>query len=207
MQDLIEPIRRSPRLPEIIKELEAYWQAEQKKRYAFWAEHDENLKAEFIEGEIIYHSPVYGRHWKVSTNVLTYLLPHVNANKLGEVAVEKVMIRCTRNDYEPDVCFWAKEKSKDFQLKQSAFPPPDFIIEILSESTEAKDQGIKMTDYALHGVQEYWLIDPDTQSLEQYLLQEDCFALNQKLKSGSIASQVITGFEINLTQIFEGFEK
>ncbi|NJL15172.1 MAG: Uma2 family endonuclease [Microscillaceae bacterium] len=205
MIDLLDPIRHSPKLPDLIRELEAYWQAEQEKRHAFWADHDEGQKAEFIEGEIIYHSPVYGRHWKVSTQILRYLIPYVYEHQLGDVAVEKVMIRCTRNDYEPDICFWTLEKSQNFQLKQSAFPPPDFIIEILSESTEARDRGIKMTDYALHGVQEYWLIDADNQALEQYLLQGEAFVLNQKLKSGAIASQVITGFEISLAQLFEGF--
>jgi Uma2 family endonuclease len=205
MIDLLEPIRRSPRLPEIIKELEDYWQAEQKKRHAFWATHDEGVKAEFIEGEVIYHSPVYGRHWMVSTNISGYIIPYTRDNKLGKVAIEKVMIRCTRNDYEPDICFWTLEKTKDFQLKQSAFPPPDFIIEILSDSTEERDRGIKMTDYALHHVQEYWLIDTDTQTVEQYLLKGEVFELHQKLKSGSIASQVIAGFEIKLEQIFEGF--
>ncbi|MCU0445283.1 MAG: Uma2 family endonuclease [Microscillaceae bacterium] len=206
MIDLIEPIRRSPRLPEIIKELEALWQAEQEKRHAFWADHDEGIKAEFIEGEVIlYHSPIYGRHWKASSNLIRFLLPYVLDRQLGEVAYEKVMIRCTRNDYEPDICFWKKDKSQLFEAKQSAFPPPDFIIEILSDSTEERDRGVKMTDYALHQVQEYWLIDTDQKTVEQYLLKGEVYELNQKLKTGSIASQVIVGFEIKLAQIFEGF--
>ncbi|NJO00880.1 MAG: Uma2 family endonuclease [Bacteroidia bacterium] len=126
MDNILTLIRKSPRLPELIKELEAYWEDEQKRRHQFWAGHDESQKAEFIEGEIIYHSPVYGRHWKVSTQILRYLIPFVYDRKLGEVAVEKVMIRCTRNDYEPDICFWTSERAREFQDKQSAFPPPGF---------------------------------------------------------------------------------
>lgn len=206
MTDLIESIRRSPHLPQIIKELEAIWQAEQQKRHTFWAAHDEGIKAEFIEGEVIlYHSPIYGRHWKASSNLLRFLLPFVLDKQLGEVAYEKVMIRCTRNDYEPDICFWIKEKSQLFEAKQAAFPPPDFIIEILSDSTQERDRGVKMIDYALHDVQEYWLIDTDQKTVEQYLLADKTYTLSQKLKTGSISSQVIAGFEINLAQIFEGF--
>lgn len=206
MQDLIEPIQKSPLLPEIIKALDVYWQEEQQKRHAFWATHDEGVKAEFIAGEVIlYDSPVYGRHWMTSSNISTYLLPYVREKQLGKVAYEKVMIRCTRNDYEPDICFWTIEKAKDFQVKQSVFPPPDFIIEILSKSTESRDRGIKMTDYALHGVKEYWLVDPENYAVEQYVSQEKVFELYQKLKVGTITSKVVVGFEIALNQLFEGF--
>ncbi len=206
MDKQIVPLLKSPVLPEIIKELEAYWQQEQQKRRAFWATHDEGIKAEFIEGEVIlYPSPVCGKHWKVSSNLLRYLLPYVSDKQLGEVACEKAMIRCTRNDYEPDICFWRKDKSQRFAPTQSAFPPPDFMVEILSESTETRDRGVKMIDYALHGVQEYWLVAPESYAVEQYLLKEKAFELHQKLKTGTVASQVITGFEIALSQIFEGF--
>ncbi|NJO00879.1 MAG: Uma2 family endonuclease [Bacteroidia bacterium] len=54
------------------------------------------------------------------------------------------------------------------RISSRPFPPPDFIIEILSESTEDRDRGIKMIDYALRQVQEYWLIDPEAKALEQY---------------------------------------
>jgi Uma2 family endonuclease len=50
------------------------------------------------------------------------------------------------------------------------FPAPDFVVEILSKGTARKDKGIKKEDYALHGVKEYWIIDPIKQTIEQYLL-------------------------------------
>lgn len=82
-----------------------------------WADVDENIKAEFILGEIIYHSPVYGRHWMASSNMTTELLPYVKKQKLGKVGYEKVMVRLTRNDYEPDICFWSTEKTASFRPK------------------------------------------------------------------------------------------
>jgi hypothetical protein len=84
VQDLLQ----SPNLRQLIDGLEAQ---EQKKRHEFWANVDENVKAEFILGEIIYHSPIYGRHWMASTNISRRLLPYVSDNNLGKVAYEKVM--------------------------------------------------------------------------------------------------------------------
>jgi Uma2 family endonuclease len=200
---VFDEILQSPNLREIIDELEAAWADEQKRRHEFWADIDENIKAEFIMGEIIYHSPIYGRHWMASSNLTRRLLPFVYDQDLGKIAYEKVMIRLTRNDYEPDICFWKKERTLDFGKKQSAFPAPDFIIEILSDSTKERDYGIKMTDYALHGVQEYWIVDTDAQTVEQYLLEKGTYQLAQKLKEGKLSSEVINGFVMNVSEIFE----
>ncbi|GAB3919051.1 Uma2 family endonuclease [Larkinella terrae] len=198
----IDDLLKAPNLRELLDELENTWQEEQRRRHQFWADVDEAKKAEFILGEIIYHSPVYGRHWMASTTILGYFIPHVRENRLGKVGVEKVMVRLTRNDYQPDICFWNKEKADRFEQKQSAFPPPDFVVEILSDSTRERDYGIKMTDYALHGVKEYWIVDVEHETVEQYLLHENVFELAQKLKDGFLESEVVSGFRMSIKEIF-----
>lgn len=45
--------------------------------------------------------------------------------------------------------------------RQGVFGAPDFIIEILSESTKKKDSYLKLMKYQKAGVREYWLVDPD----------------------------------------------
>ena len=198
----LDQLWQAPDLRTLLDEAEQKWQAEQRRRHEFWADVDENVKVEFILGEIIYHSPVYGRHWMASTNISTELLPYVKKHKLGKVAYEKVMVRLTRNDYEPDICFWNTEKAANFQPRQSAFPPPDFIVEILSDSTRDRDYGIKMTDYALHGVQEYWIVDTEQESIEQYVLEGNSFRLAQKLKDGLLTAETIPGFSIQVKAVF-----
>ena len=39
--------------------------------------------------------------------------------------------------------------------------PPDFVLEVASDTTAANDQTHKWRDYANFGVTEYWLFDPD----------------------------------------------
>ena len=198
----LDELRQAPNLRELLDELERSWDEEQRRRHEFWADADEGVKAEFILGEIIYHSPVYGRHWMASTAISRRLLPYVYDNKLGKVGYEKVMIRLTRNDYEPDICFWNTETAASFGLKQSAFPAPNFVVEILSESTKDRDYGIKMTDYALHGVQEYWIVDVGHETIEQYLLEGNRFTLAQKLKEGVLKSVAVAGFQIAVRDVF-----
>jgi Uma2 family endonuclease len=84
------------------------------------------------------------------------------------------------------------------------FPAPDFIVEVLSPSTEKIDRGVKFDDYALHQIREYWIIDCEEQSVEQYILRdgEPSYNLHCKVVQGEIASTVITGFKIPVQAIF-----
>jgi Uma2 family endonuclease len=54
---------------------------------------------------------------------------------------------------------------------------PDFVAEILSISTQARDIGIKKDMYEKYGVGEYWLIDPKAQSITVYLLKDGRYVL------------------------------
>ena len=197
-------IKQSPRLSLYYQQIETILMDEKKKRKEFYKSINEDQKAEFINGEIIIHSPIMLRHDEAGTLLRTLLDVFVRINKLGYVGGEKMMITLTRNDYEPDICFWKKEKSSEFQPDQLLFPPPDLIVEVLSKSTEKIDRGIKYNDFAAHQVAEYWIIDPKTQTIEQYVLQDEVFALLKKAKGKEILnSAVIKGFRINAMSVFD----
>ena len=51
--------------------------------------------------------------------------------------------------------------------------PPDLIVEILSPSTASTDLTLKKQLYERAGVPEYWIADPDTKTIDQYILQGD----------------------------------
>jgi Uma2 family endonuclease len=210
----IEDLKKQRNLPTIIKELSDFWKTEQQKRIDFYELVHEDIKAEFINGNVIFHSPVKGKHWVTCTNLSAYLTVYVNQNNLGRVGVEKVMIRCIRNDYEPDIVFFKKEISQHFTDDQLIFPAPDLAVEILSKSTKGNDYGIKFEDYAAHGVSEYWIINTEDESIEQFILdneynkenknQEQTYKLYQKLtKTGILKSFAVEGFEIELKTIFK----
>jgi hypothetical protein len=53
------------------------------------------------------------------------------------------MIGLTRNDYEPDLVYFSKDKVDVFTDDQMIFPAPNFVVEILSKKTATRDEGIK----------------------------------------------------------------
>ena len=59
---------------------------------------------------------------------------------------------------------------------------PDWICEVLSESTEAVDRAEKMPVYAREGVRHVWLVDPGLRTLEVFRLEPfDAIEINVSL--------------------------
>jgi len=190
-------------ISKFIEQLQTEWQDEQRRRHQLWKDITDDVKAEFINGQVVYHSPVKRIHARISLRLMWLIESFLRENpNVGELGVEKCMIRLTRNDYEPDLCFWRQEQAQYFTNDQHIFPAPDFIIEILSNSTEKNDRGIKFRDYERHGVQEYWLISPQKQEIEKYILKDNRYELAQKQTNGQITSEVIEGLTLEFAQIF-----
>lgn len=201
--NLLDQLRESPRLKLYVAEIQKMLSEEDRQRLQFYKDINEDDKAEFINGQIIHHTPVELSH-NIAVKLLVNLLHnYVHTHDLGLVGYEKLLIALTRNDYEPDVCFFRKEKSQQFKLEQVRFPTPDFIVEVLSPGTEKYDRGVKFEDYAAHGVAEYWIVDPDDKIVEKYLLKDKVYSLQLKSNSGIIKSSVINGFEAEIVAIFD----
>lgn len=199
----IAAILDSPVAPALSAQLQSALEAERQRRLEFYRDIDDDIKAEFINGEVIIHSPVKKEHTDAVGFLFQLLNPFVRLAKLGYVGYEKVMSAFQRNDYEPDVVFFNREKSDHFQKGQWKYPVPDFVVEVVSDGTEHRDRGIKFQDYEMQGVQEYWIIDPTEETIEQYLLKEGKYRLHLKAGRGPIESQVIAGFVIDIRAVFE----
>jgi len=188
---------------DIAQELQAALEQEQTERQKFYALVDENRKMEFINGKIVFQSPVKKRHNTATGKLYKLLDTFADLFELGFTGIEKIMVSLTRNDYEPDICFWSAKRAKTFDDDQMQFPAPDFVAEVLSKSTEKIDRKIKFEDYAKHGVSEYWIVAPKTKSVEQYKLVRGQYELIFKASEGTIKSFSIKGFEIPIEAIFD----
>ncbi len=206
MQVSPESILEMPNAFLLVDKVQSRLKDEQKRRRHFYKTVEENKKMEFINGEIIFHSPVKLQHNR-ATKLLCKLLDTLVAKyKLGFVGIEKIMISLTRNDYEPDLCFFGNEKAKNFTNKQVQFPAPDFVVEVLSDSTAKADRTMKFQDYAAHGIEEYWIIDAENELIEQYFLQNENYELLLKAKDATIESIVLPKFKIPIRAVFNETE-
>jgi Uma2 family endonuclease len=192
-----------PNLPLLIEQARIKLEAEKAVRQHFYETVDENNKMEFINGEILFQSPAKKMHNEATGNL--YMLIKVYASKydLGWTGVEKVLVSLTRNDYEPDVCFWKKDRAQYFAEDQMQFPAPDLVIEILSPKTAKIDRTTKYVDYEAHGVHEYWIVDPKKKQVEQFILINGQYYLRFKGSDGDIKSEAVEGFVIDVEAVFD----
>jgi len=202
----VEDILDEPDARLLIERVQTLLDEEAKRRLDFYEWVTPSMKAEFINGGVVMHSPALRRHLNASINLSTLLHAFVHLHELGEVDVEKAMVSLTRNDYEPDICFWGTEKSRHFEEEQMQHPAPDLVVEVLSKSTEKNDRGVKFKDYAAHGVTEYWLVDPRRQTVEQHQLDTEFMAFEMVAKltvKDSVTSLTVLGFTIPVRAIFD----
>lgn len=203
VEALVSPLRHSPLLPEIADVLQRQVAEERRRRIRFYEEMNPSQKVEFIDGEVIGQSPARNSHLNVTLNISQLLTAYVRKHRLGEIKVEKCLCVFPRNDYEPDIVFFGLEKAAKFAEDTMKFPIPDFIVEVLSESTEARDRGVKFEDFAVHGVGEYWIVDAEQGVVEQYLLKDNTYALAAKTGSGEIRSKVVSGLVAPVSAFFD----
>lgn len=203
LETLVAPLRHSPRLVEAVDLLSRQIEEERTQRNRFYEEMTPEQKIEFIDGEVVLHSPARNRHLDASALLSRLIGTFATIRGLGTLKIEKCLCVFPRNDYEPDLVFFGSEKAATLKPDTMKFPIPDFIVEILSESTEARDRGVKFEDYAAHGVGEYWIVDSEAETVEQYLLRESGYELRAKASTGTITSEAITGMTIPVRAIFD----
>ena len=79
----------------------------------------------------------------------------------------------------------------------------DLVAEVISPSSRRRDRIDKRDLYEQHGVQEYWLIDPEAQTVEVLHLESDTYQLVGRWHPGERAqSRLLKGFELTVSPLF-----
>jgi len=93
----------------------------------------------------------------------------------------------------------------EFKLNdQGCEGAPDLVVEILSPSTNWKDETEKLDLYEKQGVKEYWIINPDRKTIQVFLHNgTDYDKPDYYMGDEEIKSCVMEGFQISLTEIFK----
>lgn len=148
------------------------------------------------------------RHQHILSNIFYVLFDYVRKNKLGAVYCAPFDVLFSEEDIvQPDIVFVSNENKKII-TKDNIKGAPDLLIEILSPGTSKRDVGIKKKLYAKNGVREYWIVDPEEETIEVLNLKEGEF-LGKSYNTGvagqtsRLSSSVIQGFDIDIKEIFE----
>lgn len=82
---------------------------------------------------------------------------------------------------------------------------PEWVIEVLSPSTSARDQGLKRELYEHHGVAEYWLVSPGDRLLWVYRLEAGAYGKPAIHEAGETVSPLrFPDLAVDLAEVFAG---
>jgi Uma2 family endonuclease len=102
---------------------------------------------------------------------------------------------------EPDVLVMLNEHLD--RITSQYWGPPDLVVEVLSPATQATDRGEKMQEYAQAGVAEYWIVEPEAQSVAVHRLSGATYATATRYTNDTqIESAVLPGFALPVADIF-----
>lgn len=134
----------------------------------------EGQRAELIDGQIYDMAPPMRIHQKLVSQLTKLIGNYIDANHGGcEVypAPFAVFLNADNKTYvEPDISVICDNDKLDERGCNGA---PDWVIEIVSPSTERMDYGIKLFKYRSAGVREYWIINPRTRIVNVFDFEHD----------------------------------
>lgn len=127
----------------------------------FLTQIDEHAHAEWVEGEVTVYLPPKIGHQSVSIFLSGLLSLYVTLLDLGKVLAAPCEMRLIPGHLsrEPDILFVANAHLS--RLTEDRLEgPADIVIELLSDSSVARDRDRKFYEYQEAGIPEYWVYDP-----------------------------------------------
>jgi Uma2 family endonuclease len=158
---------------------------------------------ELHNGKIIFMASPLAPHQIASSNLHTEMGYFVKRNQLGRILSAPMDVRFTPNDVvQPDLMFIRNERLDIIQrIVEGA---PDLVIEIKSGSNTTAEMVYKKYLYEVSGVQEYWIVYPNQQTVRQYeLIDDELHHVRTLTTKDTLDSLVLAGFSMPVSAIFE----
>ncbi len=163
---------------------------------------NDGKRYEILEGDLAVSPSPSWKHQRIVHYVHTWLTKREAAG-LGQVAVAPLDV--TLDEYnvtEPDLLF-IRTDHLDLVAETGVQGAPDLVVEVLSASTRERDLGIKAHLYARFGVPEYWIVDPEVETLAIYHLIPDGYEVAGPFRrSETIHSALFPGVPLVVADLF-----
>ena len=170
-------------------------------------------RLELIKGWIYKMSPAPRRKHQKSSLRLTVQFAKYFESCNCEVYEAPFDVRLKKNKgsdsevntvVQPDISVFCDLSKLD---DRGAIDAPDLVVEITSDSTMKKDYNEKFNLYEENGVQEYWIVNPDSKSMEIFTKVEEKFesvgVFNVNDGVLSVNSVLFPDLHVDLVSVFK----
>lgn len=184
---------------------------QEKKYYTYddYLNWDENERIELIDGEPVMQASPSRRHQEVSGEIFRQIANYLEGKKC-KVYAAPFAVRLFEKDgdqpgpldtvFEPDITVVCDQSKLDDHGCKGA---PDMVAEILSPSTARYDMVAKLNQYQRAGVKEYWIVSPESKTVQVFILTDGLFRVHDAYTAADIAKlNVLDGCFIELSRVF-----
>lgn len=166
---------------------------------------DDGNRYEVLDGEVLVTPAPTPGHQHVGAKLFMALWQYVDRHALGIVLWDVDLLFASGHFLRPDMVFVPKEARSGI-TDRGVEAIPRLVVEIVSPSSSSIDRVKKPRRYADFGVPEYWVVDPATDSVCVYRLNDGMGAIDEfRDRLVWQPNVAIPALEIRLAEVFSGF--
>ena len=169
---------------------------------------DETYNYELIDGVVVVSPSPSPLHQSVTMEIAYQLKAYLQEHPVGAVFPEIDVHLGKRPGggdlvYKPEVVVIRAERLRE--IRDKIVGAPDLVVEVISRGSRRMDTLTKKHDYEHFGVREYWLVDPERESITFYRRKRRKFVA---VRSGreSFASEAVPGFVLDVARVRRSFK-
>ena len=167
--------------------------------YADYLETSDDERYELLYGELVMAPAPREIHQSILGRLHIDMGVFLDEHNLGYIYFSPFdVVLSDENVVQPDLLFISNERAHII-TPDNIQGAPDLVVEILSPATAERDKTVKFELYAEHGVQEYWIVDPDARTITVFLLDGGAFEEVDTYSEGeTLTSPMLAGFTFKL---------
>ena len=143
-------------------------------------------------------------HQMIASYLFSALKAHATLHQLGLVLFSGLRVRTLPGKVrEPDIVFMHHNHSA--KRSNQKWDGADLAMEIVSDDDPNRDRVVKRREYAKAGIAEYWIVDPQKDSITILVLKGSSYRILGEYRRGEVAkSNLLTGFEVDVRAALKG---
>jgi Uma2 family endonuclease len=166
---------------------------------------DDGRRHELIDGEHYVTPSPNTKHQSISLKLTLVIGRWLESHPIGRLFYAPFDVVFSNFDVvEPDLLYLSNERAAEALTTQHVKGVPELVIEIASPGTRKRDETIKRRLYERVGVTEYWVVDPQIDTIRVYRREGNGFARVVELSADAgevLTTPLLPGLEIPLTRV------
>ncbi|NOY76348.1 MAG: Uma2 family endonuclease [Calditrichaeota bacterium] len=164
---------------------------------------NDGKRYEIIEGELLMAPSPKTSHQKLVGNLFIQLAHFIKEHSLGQIFTAPLdVILSAINIVQPDILFISRDR-ESIITEDNIQGAPDLIIEVVSPFSAKLDRTIKKKLYYAYSVKEYWIADPEEETIDVFVWTIDGYELRGTFsKSDHLRSSLLKTLDLNLEAVF-----